>query len=318
MEPITSPAPLQASRDRRGSYNATVVKIHRVHSELMRMTVRPDFGRLDYLPGQYTTLGLGGWEPRAPGCQPEVLSAAAQGKVIRRAYSIAAAMVEAGRLCRPGESEDLEFFIVLVRQALKHPPALTPRLFLLEPGSRLQLGVHAHGRYLLSGVEPHHTVIFAATGTGEAPHTTMVADLLARGHTGRIVCLSCVRYRQDLGYLAAHRRLEALYPNYSYIPLTTREPENLDPEVPGYVGKRYLQDYFASGELTRQTGMTLSPEHSRVFLCGSPEMIGVPHHTHDPLRRYPQPRGMVEVLEASGFTIDRPHEPGTIHFEKYW
>jgi hypothetical protein len=27
---------------------------------------------------------------------------------------------------------------------------------------------------------------------------------------------------------------------------------------------------------------------------------------------------MVEVLERRGFQVDRPHEPGNIHFEKYW
>jgi ferredoxin--NADP+ reductase len=47
-------------------------------------------------------------------------------------------------------------------------------------------------------------------------------------------------------------------------------------------------------------------------------MIGVPLHTHNETTRYPQPTGMVELLEKRGFRIDRPHEPGNIHFEKYW
>jgi ferredoxin/flavodoxin---NADP+ reductase len=34
--------------------------------------------------------------------------------------------------------------------------------------------------------------------------------------------------------------------------------------------------------------------------------------------RYPQPKGMVEVLETRGFRADEPHQPGNIHFEKYW
>jgi hypothetical protein len=47
-------------------------------------------------------------------------------------------------------------------------------------------------------------------------------------------------------------------------------------------------------------------------------MIGVPLRTHDPTSRYPQPMGMVEVLERRGLRLDQPHEPGNIHFEKYW
>lgn len=33
---------------------------------------------------------------------------------------------------------------------------------------------------------------------------------------------------------------------------------------------------------------------------------------------YPVPQGMVERLTLLGFTLDRPHKPGTIHFEHYW
>jgi hypothetical protein len=47
-------------------------------------------------------------------------------------------------------------------------------------------------------------------------------------------------------------------------------------------------------------------------------MIGVPRHTHDLRLRYPEPQGMIELLERRGLRIDQPHEPGTIHFEKYW
>jgi ferredoxin--NADP+ reductase len=46
-------------------------------------------------------------------------------------------------------------------------------------------------------------------------------------------------------------------------------------------------------------------------------MIGAPQHTHA-LRFYPQPTGMVEILEGRGFQLDEPHQPGTIHLERYW
>ncbi len=118
--------------------------------------------------------------------------------------------------------------------------------------------------------------------------------------------------------LEEHRWLEKMHPNYRYLTLTTLEPENLDPSVSGYVGKRYLQGYFESGNLERDSGCELRLGKSHVFLCGNPDMIGVPHRTYDPHRRYPKPRGMVEVLERLGFRTDLPHDPGDIHFEKYW
>jgi len=99
--------------------------------------------------------------------------------------------------------------------------------------------------------------------------------------------------------------------------ITTREPENLDPAAPGYVGKRYLQDYFESGAFERERGVTLLPKWSHVYLCGSPAMVGLPEHSPSG-PRYPRPKGMVDVLEARGFVLDHADQPGNIHYERYW
>lgn len=302
---------------RKAHYNAEVTSIRMLHKDLMIMRVRLDTDKLEYEAGQYTVLGLGYWEPRVSNSQEEELSENHISKLIKRAYSISSPILADGTLVRPSEEAEVEFYITLVRKAAK-PPALTPRLFALSPGDRLFVGPRPHGHYSLEGVEPEDNVIFAATGTGEAPHNAMTAELLSRGHKGKIVSLCCVRYKQDLGYLSVHRELESRFPNYRYIGLTTREPENLDPSLPNYVGKQYIQDYFQSGRFEKETGIQLLPEHVRVFLCGNPAMIGIPLHTHDPAHRYPKPTGMVEILESVGFEIDRPHHPGTIHFEKYW
>ncbi|MGD9858323.1 MAG: ferredoxin--NADP reductase, partial [Planctomycetaceae bacterium] len=291
----------------------------RVHDDLMLLRVEPDEGPPKFAAGQYSVLGLGYWEPRVPHTQSEELAEGQLRTLIRRAYSVCCPLLgQNGQLRRVWDGPELEFFITLVRQAEARPPALTPRLFALAPGDRLFLAPHFHGRYTLDRVEPHHDVLFLATGTGEAPHNAMLAELLASGHQGRIGSLNCVRYRRDLAYLATHRELERRYANYRYLPLTTREAENLDPGAPGYVGKRYLQEYFESGDLVRDLGWTPSPQTTHVYLCGNPDMIGVPLHTHDPARRYPQPTGMVELLERRGFQVDQPHEPGNIHFERYW
>jgi ferredoxin--NADP+ reductase len=225
---------------------------------------------------------------------------------------------DAGALVGAGDLDFLEFYISLIRQADEHPPALTPRIFALEPGSRIFFGPHIHGRYTLANIARDANVIFVATGTGEAPHNAMTAQLLKTGHRGRIVSTTCVRRKSDLGYATTHRRLEAMFPSYRYVALTTREPENLDASRPDYVGRRYVQNYFESGAACEETGLRPDPANTHVFLCGNPDMIGAPLGTHDASRRYPQPRGMVEILEGLGFHVDRPHQPGNIHFEKFW
>jgi ferredoxin--NADP+ reductase len=298
-------------------YNATVVDINQIHSDLAIFRVLPDFGRLSFTPGQYTVLGLCAGERRLAETQPE-LPEGDPYKFIQRAYSISCGLVDdKGCLIRAGDSATLEFYITLLRTA-RVPPALTPRLFALSPGRRLFCGPRAHGHYGLVGVQPDDAVIFAATGTGEAPHNAMLAELLSHAHRGPIVNVCCVRYRRDLAYLKKHQFLEQTLLNYRYVPLTTREPQNTDPTHSDFVGKRYLQDYFDSGEFERDTGCPLDPGRSHVFLCGSPDMIGAPRRTHDPSQRYPTPRGMVEVLERRGFQVDLPHYPGNLHFELYW
>ncbi len=291
----------------------------RCHDDLMILRVRPDVPLPRFSAGQYTVLGLGNWEPRAEGCQPEVLTNRQPNKLIKRAYSVACAMLDGeGNLLEVNDSPFLEFYIALVGQTASHPPALTPRLFAMDSSSRIYCGPRFHGHYTLDGIARDADIVFAATGTGEAPHNAMATQLLKTGHRGRIVNVTCVRWKKDLGYLATHRRLETMFANYRYVALTTREPENLDPSRPDFVGKRYLQDYFASGAFAIETGISLDPGNTHVFLCGNSDMIGVPVHSQESGRRYPRPQGMVEILESRGFQVDRPHDRGNIHFEKYW
>jgi len=284
----------------------------------MILRVRPDHRIPPFLAGQYTVLGLGYWEPRASDCQPEGDISQRLHKLIKRAYSISCPLLDdTGQLAGVNDQEFLEFYISLVRHA-QHPPALTPRIFVLEPGDRIFCGSHAVGHYTLEGVARDANVIFAATGTGEAPHNAMTAQLLKTGHGGQIANVTCVRWKKDLGYLTTQRLLERTFDNYRYVALTTREPENLDTSRPDYVGKRYLQEYFEAGIFSSETGLQLDPNNTHIFICGNPDMIGAPVRTHDPARRYPQPKGMVETLENLGFRVDLPHQRGNIHFEKYW
>jgi len=316
------PLPLPADEIaalRQQQYNASVVGIRIAHDELMVLRVRPDAGIHEFRAGQYTTLGLGYWEPRAPATQAEHLAGSDLRKMVKRAYSISFPILDENRrLLKHADVDFLEFYVVLVREAPGAPPALTPRLFHLTVGDRLFVGPKITGHYTLADVHDGQDVIFFATGTGEAPHNAMLAELLDRGHHGRIINAVCVRERADLAYHELHQEVEHRFPQYRYLTLTTREPENLDPTHPNYVGKQYLQNLIESGKLEAELGHPLDPQMTHVYLCGNPAMIGIPNTNDDGTRSYPKPTGVVELLERRGFTADARGQHGNIHFEKYW
>jgi ferredoxin--NADP+ reductase len=301
---------------RRERYNATVVWLRKTHSDLAILRVQPDYRLPIHKPGQYTSLGLGFWEPRHPGCQEEPLIPGDEPKLIRRAYSISCSVLdEQGRLLEADHGNWLEFYVVLVRDSDKEkPPALTPRLFMLREGDRLFLGEKITGHYTLEAVKPGDAVIFLSTGTGEAPHNYMLWELLRKGHQGPILSACCVRYRRDLAYLPIHEELMRRYPHYTYLSLTTREAETIQHKV-------YIQDLITSGQLEERLGRLLDPPRTHVFLCGNPKMIGVPARDAATGQRvYPTPLGVVEILEKRGFHADQPNIKlkGNIHFEEYW
>lgn len=307
----------EVARLRAKHYNASIVGVRDVNPGVRIMQVRPDWGRLDFQAGQYTVLGLGEWEPSIGERSAATLGEAQDGQLIRRAYSVSSSMLdESGKVLPPSASPYLEFYVTLAPAGDPQRPRLTPRLFHLRAGDRLHVGPHAHGRYTLAGVAPTDQIVFVATGTGEAPHNAMLAELLASGSRQPIASVTCVRYWIDLGYLEAHRELQRRFANYRYLTLTTREPENLDRYAVGYVGKRHLQDYFVSGEFERAAGLRLDPSRTHVYLCGNPEMVGLPG-AGDGADNLKKP-GMVAVLQQRGFVLDSPDRPGNLHCERYW
>jgi ferredoxin--NADP+ reductase len=302
---------------RRKRYNATVTWLRRAHPDLLALRVRPDFRLPAHKPGQYTSLGLGFWEPRVPDCQDEALPPGDESKLARRAYSISSSVLDDhGKLLDPGHAaEYLEFYIVLVRDSERPvAPALTPRLFLLREGDRLFVQEKITGHFTLDPVKPGDTVLFLATGTGEAPHNYMLWDLLRRGHEGRILSACCVRYGRDLAYRATHEDLMRRFPNYTFLGLTTREADTVAHKV-------YIQDLITSGQLEERLGQALDPARTHVYLCGNPKMIGVPVKDRETgARTYPTPAGVIELLERRGFQADQPAAKvkGNVHFEEYW
>ena len=322
MSETIDSAPLRADEVqelREKLYNATIIERIDAHSDLARFRIRPDGGIPPFEPGQYVALGLGNWESRLPGTQPDEIPEKRLRKLSRRAYSISCPMLDGQQQLAPVDAIDyLEFYVTLVREADspdKKPPVLTPRLFKLSAGDRIEVQKKITGHYTLSGIRTEDTILMLGTGTGEAPHNAMVAKLLSQGHRGMIVNVTSVRRRIDLAYAVEHKQLMSRYANYRYLPFTTRDPENLDPNHPGFIGKQYLQELFRSGKLADAAGDPLDPANTHVYLCGNPAMIGYVPPGADP----PVSPGMLPLLAAAGFRNESDCDgPGCIRFEKYW
>jgi ferredoxin--NADP+ reductase len=295
----------------RGShYNASISVFERSHSDLWLLRVKPDHGDTHHLAGQYASLGLGYWEPRADGARDPGLQRSWE-RLIRRSYSISSPLFDdRGYLFDPCRSPELEFYIVLVPPSSERIPALTPRLALKRPGDRLYLGPKVAGRYTLATVtDPDRQVVFLATGTGEAPHNAMIVELLRNGHQGPIVSVVSVRHQTDLGYFDRHRQLEERFDNYHYLPLVTRDRGR---------PKLYVQDVIERNGLREAFDVSLDPGRTDVYMCGNPLMIGLPDWSEDGNPKFPETRGACELLMEQGFVIDRRGRPGNVHYEEYW
>ena len=294
-------------------YNATITDIRAHNPELWVVKVRPDEPIDPFKPGQYTTLALGHWEPRADEAMEDFEQRPEQrDKMARRSYSVSSPIVgQDGELVEP-HPDEVEFYVVQVRPSEDQIPALTPRIFKKDVGDRIFMGRKFTGRYTLDDVTPGDTCIFLSTGTGEAPQNQMIAELLRTGHEGKIFAAVCVRYRQDLAYTEQNAAIEERYDNYKYVALTTREPENEGNKV-------YIQHLIQSGRLEEELEASLDPANTHVFLCGNPAMIGLPTWDDDAgTKEFPETLGVCQILHDRGFTIDHRRDRGNIHYEEYW
>jgi len=264
------------------SYNASIEHIENVADGLSIFFIRPDAPIPGQLPGHYVSIGL--VDPKTE-------------KLVRRPYSLS-------RSIHPQQDPALlELLVIRVPEG-----ELTPILFEQQAGDRIYVRPKMVGTYLLPDLDANMTMFLLSTGTGVAPHMTMLEACV--GTCKQVVMMECVRYSSELAYASQIRAYTDSHPNLTYITLVTREGGE----------KRYIQDYFRDKVFASDYGVSISPEHTHVFACGNPAMIGIPKEDRKTgALTFETNGGLVEILlEQYGLTIHKPRAPGQIHYEKYW
>jgi ferredoxin--NADP+ reductase len=293
-----------------GKYNAEVIDIREVDKHIKVMRVKPDKEYMDFKAGQYTTLGLDGHSPRLAGAEKEDLPEEKKDKVVKRAYSISSPIIDDQySIVDHNKLPYLEFYISLMLKGdnPKYPPFLTPRLFMLKNGDRIHLGTKAVGHYTLNNVRPEDNVIFISTGTGQAPHNTMLARLLRDGHKGKVAMIECNRYRHNFGYDEQIEEISESYDNIFYEKMVTTEKRDY-----------YVQNLFQERVLEEKYGFEINSSNTHVYLCGNPIMIGAPKLVSG-VEVFERTGGMVALLQSQ-YSLKTNYRgcTGTINFEKYW
>ena len=219
-------------------FPARIMDRREISGDLWVMRVDPG-GEFKYSAGQYATLGIVDGEKR-----------------LERPYSIASAPHE----------KFLEFFIELVPEG-----QLTPLLHACPLGGALTLRKAAKGHLLLdfSSVRTNHVLI--ATVTGVSPFVSFFRHLQHEWKSGafrgehKLFLLEGASRSSELGYTDELVRAAAEFPWLTYVPTVSRPKE--DTSWTGETGRvdDLVRKYTDLWQLT--------PENSRVYLCGNPGMI---------------------------------------------
>ncbi|MGH8382786.1 ferredoxin--NADP reductase [Pseudomonas sp.] len=210
----------------------------------------------------------------------------ADGSVVWRAYSMVSSPYD----------EHLDFFSIVVPGG-----EFTSELSRLKEGNSLLIDRQAFGFLTLDRFADGRDLWLLATGTGIAPFVSILQDFEVWERFESIKLVYSVREAKELAYLDLIAGLEqrdylAEYAGkLQFIPVVTRE------QHPGALNER-ITSLIENGGLERAAGLALTPEHSRVMLCGNPQMI-------DDTR---------QVLKQRGLQLSLSRRPGQVAVENYW
>ena len=231
----------------------------------LRVTRDPAF---DFAPGRYARVSIP--DPSGPR--------------IARPLSIASA---------PADPQ-LEFFCTLIAGG-----EFSGRLAACRVGDAVDVDTASYGFLTVDSLAPGTDLWLLATGTGLAPYLSMLRDPRTWSAFERLIVVHSVRYAAELAYADELRRFAqdaaGTLARLRYLPVVTREAgaSPLSERIPALL---------ADDRLPRAAGVALDPAHSRVMVCGNPDMT----------------RELRALLGARGFRTTRRGAAGQAAFEKYW
>ncbi len=218
----------------------TLLDVHSLAPSLFTLRTTRDPG-FRFTAGQFVRLGV----------------TKADGSTVWRAYSVVSSPFD----------EYLDFFSIVVPGG-----EFTSELSRLRVGDTLMVERQATGFLTLNRFVDGRDLWLLGTGTGVAPFLSILQDFEVWEKFERIILVYSAREARELAYqsliqgLAQREYLAEYAHKLTYLPLVTRE------QHPGALHGR-ITTLIANGELERAAGVALTPEHSRVMICGNPQMI---------------------------------------------
>lgn len=258
----------------------TITSIQRVTDHLFTFRITRDRA-YRFKPGQFARLGVYREDDHGNRHGP---------RFVWRAYSIVSADYD----------EFLEFYSIVVPEG-----DFTTELARLRVGDQLLIEKQSYGFLTLDRFEGGRDLWLLSSGTGLAPFISILYDMGAWAQYERLILVHSVRNANELAYrdtVEGFRNHEyfgdllAANPGkLVYVPIVTRE------NIPGVLGAR-IPALLGSGALEAQAGVKLDPQHSRIMICGNPDMV-------DDIRKH---------LTHAGYAVSRRGQPAQMAVENYW
>jgi ferredoxin--NADP+ reductase len=247
----------------------TLIQVQPLTPSLFTLRITRDPG-YRFVAGQFARLGV----------------TKADGSVAWRAYSMVSSP----------HDEFLEFLSIVVPGG-----EFTSELSQLKEGDSLLVEKQAYGYLTLDRFVDGRDLWLLSTGTGVAPFLSILQDFEVWEKFERIILVYSVREGRELAYqelvagLESRDYLSEYAGKLQFIATVTRE------QTPGTLHGR-ITTLLENGQLEQAAGVALSAEHSRVMLCGNPQMI-------DDTRA---------LLKARELRLSLSRRPGQVAVENYW
>jgi ferredoxin/flavodoxin---NADP+ reductase len=270
----------------------TYIRVLKEDLEILR--IKPLDGAVpDFKAGQFVTLALN---------NPN------EGKVVRRAYSIAS------------PPEQKKYFELLIRWVKKPLPGrLTTQIFNRKEGDEIgwlkPTGIFTINEKMHDGSPDNRRLVLIGGGTGLAPFIAYVLHLKAIGSKREIVVLHGASYVDELSYrdLLTDLEEESLDKgkdnwNFRYRASISRPQEPLNRSWGGQKGRveSFLKRKFSDhpSPLEELVGEKITPENTSFYVCGWQGTVD----------------GVLDYLAPTGFVDERHKRPDgsyEVKFESY-